>query len=252
MRVLKGAALVLFSLAATTGAEDLTIVSNVTSQGGPDSGPSTSTSYLTATKFRVTTKRSDVIMDMAAGKYTVIDNQKRQYWEMTQDDINAMTQRMNDSMRQATQQNPQAAKMMEGMLGGMMGQVTVTKGTATKKVAGYDCTDYLVSMGMMKQHFWITTELNPPVSMGQWASAQRAMFAGSPLASSMGKLMEEFGKIQGFPLANNSTTTILNKTIESTSEAVEVKKGPIPPSAFAVPEGYAKVASPLAAARPSH
>jgi hypothetical protein len=253
MRFSKGIALVAFSVAAVGArAEDLTIVSKVTSQGGADQAPTTSTSYLSTAKFRVTSAKSDVIMDLAAGKYTVIDNAKKQYWEMTQDDMNAMAQRMNDSMRQATQQNPQAAKMMESMMGGMMAQATVTKGTGTKTVAGYACTDYLLSMGIMKQHLWVATDLTPPVSMGQWASAQRAMFAGSPMASSMGRLMEEFSKIPGFPLEIDSTTAVLSKTIASTSEAVEVKKGPIAASAFAVPDGYTKVASPLAGGRPSH
>jgi hypothetical protein len=41
------------------------------------------------------------------------------------------------------------------------------------------------------------------------------------------------------------SSKMMTKTLERTSEATEVKKGPIPASAFEVPAGYAKKDSPF-------
>jgi hypothetical protein len=59
-------------------------------------------------------------------------------------------------------------------------------------------------------------------------------------------MQEEMKKIQGFPLADSMTIRLLGKGNETAKEAVEVKTGPIPDSAFALPVGYKKVDSPFA------
>jgi hypothetical protein len=68
----------------------------------------------------------------------------------------------------------------------------------------------------------------------------------NPMMKGAEKMMAEMKKIKGLPLAETSTVKILTKTVTTSREATEVKKGPIAPSAFAVPAGYKKVESPMA------
>jgi hypothetical protein len=52
-------------------------------------------------------------------------------------------------------------------------------------------------------------------------------------------------EIQGFTLAENVSVKVMGRSMDTTREAVEVKKGPIPAQTFAVPAGYKKVDSPM-------
>jgi hypothetical protein len=61
------------------------------------------------------------------------------------------------------------------------------------------------------------------------------MGAMGPAAEGMKKMGEELAKIQGTAL---KTRTVLPMVGELTTEATEVKEGPIPATAFALPEGY--------------
>jgi hypothetical protein len=56
-----------------------------------------------------------------------------------------------------------------------------------------------------------------------------------PAATGMMKVGEELSKIQGMAL---KTRTVMPMIGEMTTEATEVKEGPIPATAFAMPEGY--------------
>ena len=61
-------------------------------------------------------------------------------------------------MQESMQNLPPAMREKMGhMMGAMAAQVTVTPGTGTKKIAGYDTKPYTISMGeMMKQELWNT------------------------------------------------------------------------------------------------
>ena len=232
MRVLRTIGLVsclVGALAVSSRAEDLTIISKVTARG--EQG--TSTLYMTANKMRQSRLDVDMIVDLAAGKYVSINHKKKQYWEMTRDEF--------ANVARPLQQNPQAAEMMERLMGGS-GQPVIQKGPGTKKIAGYDCEEYDVTMGkMINEKLWVAPSLVPPFAIAEFMNAQKATYAGMPMASSMGKLMDEMAKIKGFPLG--TTNTVMNQT--SSSEATEVKLGPVPDSAFAIPADYTKVDSPL-------
>jgi hypothetical protein len=58
-------------------------------------------------------------------------------------------------------------------------------------------------------------------------------------------VFEEMKKIKGFPVAMSSTIKILTVRSETKSEATEIKKGPVPASAFEIPAGYRKKDSPF-------
>ena len=65
------------------------------------------------------------------------------------------------------------------------------------------------------------------------------------MAQSMSKMADKMKEVQGFTLAETTSIKVMGRGNETSKEAVEVKKGPIPAEAFAVPAGYKKVDSPM-------
>ena len=235
-------------------AADLTIVFKTVSNGKE----STTTEYFTTNKLRTTSDSSDVIMDLAAGRIIMIDNVKKEYSEMTAAEMEAAMKGASEQMAAVRQKQAEAMKnmppemrermkkMMPGGAGGPMGGMKVTPGTGTRKVAGYDTQQFVMTMGdSMRSEMWTTTALQMPVQTGDVMRFQSML---SPLAKDMAPAVEEFKKIEGFTLASKTTVSVMGKTIESTREATEIKTGAIPAATFAVPAGYKKVESPMAKA----
>jgi hypothetical protein len=147
-------------------------------------------------------------------------------------------------MKQLEAQMQQAGPLMEKMMGGAMGEATVRKTGTSRKLAGYACDEYSVSMGEnLRYDVCAAPALQPPA---QYYDALKSPFAAmGPIARRFEKTFEEMKKIKGFPLAMNSSVKVMMVTSEMKSEATEVKKGPIPDSAFAIPAGYKKKDSPF-------
>lgn len=230
-------------------AEELTIVSTVTAMGQAK----TSTTYMGSAKYAQSDGERGTILEYATGRIVTIDLKKKEYWETSVAEMSVMAQQTSDRMKQLSEQmKPQAAQMMEKMMGGALGQVTVQKGTGSKKIAGYDCEPYTIAMGdAMKIEMWTTTALHPPAQM---FDARRAM-VGPANPMTLEKMLAEMKKIGGYPLAETTTFSVtgartgLEKSTEernmvTATEATEVKKGPIPSSAFDVPAGFRRVESP--------
>jgi hypothetical protein len=142
-------------------------------------------------------------------------------------------------------------KKMEQMMGGGADSVSVTKG-GSRQVAGYTCQDYTLAMGQtMTQTLCATTALQFPApnvdykrfsGLASSAGAMAGMFPG------FAKLAEEMKKIEGISIAEATHFKMMGRTVDSTREATEIKKGAIPASAFdlaAIAPGYKKVAHPV-------
>ena len=244
------AALVLAALPAV--AEDLTIVFK-------DSTGGTRTEYFTAAKMRTSGGDTETIMDFSAGTLTMIDNKKKEYSQITVEQMEAAMKQVQAQMAQAQAQREQAmAKVppemrekMQQMSGGMgaafAGTITVTKG-GTRKVAGYDTQQYTITMGdTVKRDVWNTMSLQLPFDPAQFRrmSGFANPAASGPMMQGMAKVGEKMKEIQGFTLAENMSIKMMGRGNDTSREAVEVKKGPIPAEAFAVPAGYKKVDSPM-------
>jgi hypothetical protein len=230
-------------------AEDLTIVFKETSSNGPER---TTTQYFTKDRVRHNLGDRDTIFEYAAGKITSIDHKKKEYSEITVAEMEAQMQKLSGEMEKMNSQMqnmpPEVREKMEKMMGG--GTVTVTKG-ATKKIAGYDTQQYTIAMGTnMTMQTWNTTALKFPVPEADikrfmsFASAMGPM-AQNPMFKGVSKLTEEMKKIQGFALAHTTDIQIMGRSSTTSTEAIEVKQGPVPASAFDIPAGYKKVESPM-------
>jgi len=244
-------------LAVPALAEDLTLVFKTTGGGGAG----TSTSYYSSEKMRTGDAATETIVEYAAGKIVTIDHKKKEYSEITLAEMEAAMKEAAAKMEQANAQMkeqmaampPAVREKMEQMMGGAASSVTVTKG-GTRQVAGYTCQDYVVAMGQtLTTKVCATTALQFPApnvdyrKFASFAGAGAAM-ANNPMLKSMGKMADEMKKIEGFTIAESTSMKMMGRSMDSSKEAVEIKKGPIPASAFDVAQiakGYKKVAHPV-------
>jgi hypothetical protein len=212
-------------------AEDLTVVSKVT----VGNKSSTSTQYMTSTKSRSTDGQADSIIDFPTGKLTFIDHQKKTYWETTLEEMAAYMDRLERDMKG----NP----MLESMLGGA-DAVSVERGKGSRKIAGYDCDEYTMKMGESFEFDVCAAKgLQPPP---QYYEGRKASFAAmGPMGKRYAKMFEEMKKVKGYPVALDMDVDMGMTKISTTTEATEVRKGPIPASTFDIPAGYAKKPSPF-------
>ena len=144
----------LLGAALPAAADDLTIVSKMTRDGGE---PTTATSYLSTDHARmVQPDGEEAILDLKTGQITVIDGRKKEYYVVTRQDMDQMKAKMQQTMnspemKQAQEQMknlpPEYQKKMQGMMGGAAGSFDVKKVGTTRKIAGYNCDNWTVTAG---------------------------------------------------------------------------------------------------------
>ena len=216
------------------GAEEITIVSKTTVKQG---SPTTSTQYIGADRVRTSDGENDAIIEVATGRMTIINHKKREYYEVTREEMQASLQKLEQQMS-----GPMGA-MMEKMMGGKAGEVTVQKG-ASRKVAGYDCTNYTFTLGEnMRYENCMASALQLPSAYYDALKSPYTMMG--PMGKRFEKLFDAMREVKGMPIAMSSTVSLMGMNMQITSEATEVRKGTIPPSAFEVPAGYKKKETPF-------
>ncbi len=245
------AALLATAPARVALAEDLTLVYKTAGS----QGAGTATSYYSAEKLRTADGQTDTIIEYGPGRIVTIDHKKKEYSEVTLAEMEAALKqagaKMEEMSKQLAAMPPEVRKKMEQMMGGGAASVTVTRG-GSRQVAGYSCQDYTLAMGeTMTQRLCATTALQFPApnvdykrlsGLASSAGAMGNMFPG------FAKLAEELKKIEGISIAESTSMKMMGRSIESSREATEIKKGPIPASAFdvaAIAPGYKKVAHPV-------
>ncbi len=219
------------AFALTLAAQDLTVISKTTMGGRTG----TSTQYMSSTKSRTTDAQNDAIIEFKTGRYAFVDHKKKEYWETTVEEMASYF----DSLQKDMKGNP----MFESMFGGPS-DVKVEKTKKSRKIAGYDCDDYELSMGpSLMFGFCAAKGLKPPP---QYYEGRKYSFASmGPMGTRYMKMFDEMRKIEGYPLTLEMDVDMGVMKQKTLSEAVEVKKGPIDESVFAIPAGYKKGKSPF-------
>jgi hypothetical protein len=240
------AALVAFPAAA----EDLTISYKVMS----GDKPGTATTWVSATHFKMADAQSETTFDLQSGRLIFADTKKKQYWETTTQEMQAAMSKLAAQLDEQMKAMPAPLReKMMGAMGGVADSVTIKKTGETKTVAGYSCQPYLFTLGAEPEKAPLTVEscntkdLSWPAQV--W-DARVAMTgggaAGNPMGQRFQKLFDEMKKAEGLPVSEVTTMKLMGKSMVTTREVTEVKKGAIPESVFAVPAGYKKVDSPYA------
>ncbi len=238
---------------ASAAAEDLTIVSKLTRDGAP---AGTSTNYLTNDHIRMSqAEGQEFLLDAASGNMTVIDSKKKEYYVITAQDLAAMTAKLQEQMKKMDEQMknmpPQAREMMAKMMGGAGASLSVQKTGVARKIAGYSCESWTMKMGeMMSSEQCISSEV--PIPTQAWTRYKELSESLASIGQSMGpmgkgiaEMQEKMKTMQGFPLFHSSSVKVMGKSSTNTSEVTEIRRGPIPASAFEVPAGFKRGDSPM-------
>ena len=225
------------SLPRPAPAEDLTIVSTVTTPRGTTR---TQTQYLSPSRMRMSGEERDTIVDLVSGKITILDNRRKDYSASTLDELRAFTDQIDSAMAGRT--------IVDGAVG-TTATVTVEKGTGGKKVAGYDTAQYILTMGeSTRVEVFMTTAIDPPA---RYFDARKVLYASmGPMARRFDRVYDEMRNIKGFPLATVLDYRMRVARRQVSTEATEVRKGPIPDSVFVTPSDYKKIESPFGGGRP--
>jgi Domain of unknown function (DUF4412) len=234
------------SVSMTCMADDMTVISKVSTNGQPGG---TQTSYISSDHIRHSeSKGNDVIIDLKNGTMTNIDTMKKTYFIMTKQDMEAMqaamAARMNDPKMK------QAMAMMQGMSSSMAADTEVKKTGVTRKVAGYACEEWLISMGgMVNMTECVTNDLKYPVqswaALADFQESMRKSMSFGPSAKAGADYAEKMKSIKGFPVASTSTVDAGITKITTATEVTDVSRTPIPASTWDVPAGFTKVENPM-------
>lgn len=230
------ATLALSLVTAAAGAQDLTITFK-SSDGG------VTTHYFTKDRVRMNGAKSDTMMEFSTGRIVSLDHQKKQYFEMTVDELDATMKGAAAQMEEAMANvPPQMRAQMEKMMGGGASEVTVTKG-AVRTIAGYPCQTYTVTMGAtMTQESCNSTALTPPFDPANFQKMSRVSI---PMIQGMDKMIKKMSEIQGIALMQRTSTSMMGRKSDTSMEATAVSQSAIAADVFALPAGYKKVDSPL-------
>jgi hypothetical protein len=262
---LRFAALIALAAGAPLLAQDLTIISKASSDKTP---PETTTSYLSRDHIRMASGQGrETITDFKTGEMTTLDSKKKTYYVTTKQDMEQaaakMKERMDSPEMKKAQEGmknmtPEQRKQMEGAMGGIMGAFEVKKTGPNRKIAGYGCETWEITMGeMSKTVECLSTELQIPVQAWEmyrsYADSLKSMMAAlGPMAKDIEKMQEKFKELKGYPMASETTIKVMGYSNRTTTEVIEVKKGSIPASAWEIPAGYTKIENPMLRALEPH
>lgn len=247
--------------ALPVGAQDLTIVSKSTQDQNP---PRITTSYIGSDRIRMAgADGNEMLAEPATGKFTMIDNKKKEYFIVTKQDMDAMAaemaarmKEMEPQMRQAQEQMknlpPEVQQKMAGLMGGLTAAVNVQKGPGSRTIAGYKCDNWTITVGQVSRTEECLT-MDVPFPPQVWASYQdfangmkNALAAMGPMAQGVSQMQEKMKDMKGLPLASSTTAKFMGRSTTSSQEVTEIKKGPIPATVWQIPAGYRQVESPMA------
>jgi hypothetical protein len=236
-------------LAASVAAasDDLTIVSKHTRDGKP---AGTSTSYLASDHVRMAHgDGNETIVDLKTGVMTTLDGNKKTYYIVTKQDMEQLAAKMKERMNDP--ETKKAMEMMASMSTGMATSFDVKKTGATRKIAGFRCEEWTITMGTMStMRECVTTELQYPAhafeAYKEFSESMKNMTSAfGPMAKAGADLAEKLKSMKGYPVATTAAIDIMGNKTTTESEVTEVRKGSIPASAWEIPAGYTKVENPM-------
>ena len=227
-------------------ADDLTVVSNVTTNG--KSG-GTETNYISSDHIKnAHSAGTTMIIDLKSGVMTNIDEKKKTYYVVTKQDMDDMQAKMAERMNDP--RIKQAMEAMKGLTSSMASSTEVKRTGVKRKVAGFACEEWVITMSPMTMTECVTSDLKYPVAswaaMAQFSESMRKTMSGfGGVAKAGADYAEKLQAIKGFPVATSTVVDVGVIKSTTTSEVTEVSRTPIPASTWDVPAGFTKVENPM-------
>jgi Domain of unknown function (DUF4412) len=188
------------------------------------------------------------IVDMVLGKYITIDHQKKEYYEDTPQELQASTRLAKQQLEKTTadlkEMYAKTGRKPPPLPSDTRQSTSLEKLPDHRMIAGYECEHYVITLthslddkvvSVATYNYWIAPDLRDPSQTASDSFASQIKGSESEYIR-VAREMED----KGFPLAWAMTAPGL----ERSSEAIDVKIGPVDSSIFLVPAGYTKVKSP--------
>ncbi len=183
--------------------------------------------------------------------FVTIDYEEKVYSELTFDEMDSVMTKMSVKMdskmaelqKQMESMPEEQRKMMEKMLGDKMPgfkkdpKVEVEKTEETQKIAGYNCTKFIVKMDDKDfMNVW-TTQAVHTMGLMKDDMKEYSLKMAQSMPMNGGAIAKAFQKIDGFPMLTEvmGVNNIVTKIEKKNTEAAE----------FEVPDGFKKEKSPL-------
>lgn len=220
--------------------EGVTIVFRVS---GPD-WEKTATHYFTASKVRFDQGDAATVVDLATGRIVNISMTRKEYSETTFQEIEQAMTSVSAEMEKAMAGIPEGLR--KKMMGDAARDVALTKGEV-RTVASVPCQHYLVTLGeKTRMETCAALDLDLPFDR---AHLRNLALVSAPIAkgnSGLNKMVEKLREISGLSLASKMALSLMGRKIETSTEATEIRRGPIEGALFETPRDYQKVDSPFA------
>ena len=233
--------------AVASSSDDLTIVSRHTNNGKP---AGTSTDYLSSDHVRMGSGSGDeTIVDLKTHVMMMLDSKEKTYYTMTKKDMEEFAVKMKEKMN--SPEMKQAMGAMKAMTAGTSGAVNVKKTGATRKIAGFGCEEWAITMGpsyTIKE--CLAKDLQYPVQAFEayrdFSESMKSMSSAfAPKAKSGVELGEKLKSLKGYPVATSALIDVAGMKMTVDEEVTEVRRGSIPASIWQVPAGYKKIENPM-------
>lgn len=198
----------------------------------------TATTWIGADKARFDEAgKMSAILDGKAKTLTIVDHGRKTFMVMPLDDKSSL---MDKAIQEKAGSPEEAAKMkqaMQGMMGAMNMQMTVTPTGEKKKIDKWDCTRYDVTvstaMGGSKSEVWATEQIK--IDRNRFNRVRNFGMAGQP---GFEQMQREAEKIKGVPVLSVSTARVMNVDVKTMEKLVEQAEKSAPPGTYDIPQGY--------------
>lgn len=198
----------------------------------------TATTWIGADKARYDDgEKMGSIVDAKAKKIMILDHEKKTYMVMPIDDKTSLMDSAIDQKAKDAEEAARMKKAMQGMMGAMNMQLTVTPTGEKKKIDKWDCTRYdmkmTMAMGSSQSEVWATEQIK--IDPGQFNRLRNATMANQP---GFEQLTKEFAKIKGVAVLTVTTAKVMNVDVKTTEQLVEHGEKAAPAGTYDVPTGY--------------
>lgn len=178
--------------------------------------------WMAENRFRNESEGQVSIFRFDLKKVWMIHLEKKQYSEMSLDEIKQMAQ-MGKAMMQNVQEQ----------------EYKFRKTNNTKKINQWNCYEVVAEGGMMKQTLWLSEDL--PYGKDVYYNFYKDL----PEFQEMAESIYNSEELKGFPVASETEMNMMGMKIKSRSELITIKEENIPGSIFELPQGLEKIESPL-------
>ncbi len=193
--------------------------------GSSPNAPVIAKSYQTPDGLRIEKTDEITIINFKSGTMYSINPTKKTY-----------SGQKIDQMMNMGDKDPEANDQMQKMMSSMMSSMEVKKTEETKKISGYNCTKYIVTMMGFPSEYWVTTEVKGYKELQEATKKYAESLKSNPMISNIMNA-NIFEKIDGFPI--QVSTDIMGT--KSSTRVIKVEQKNIDSKMMEPPADYARV-----------